>query len=145
MTDKTRHAGSPNIMRLERPRSWVSFASQAALACFCCSQVAFAQDSPDSVKQAIDEAVAKVKPALVRIHVVSTHYGGGREMKSESTGSGAIITEDGCVITNHHVAGHATRLTCTLSNKEEVTAEPVGTDPLSDISVIRLKIGTDGI
>jgi len=97
------------------------------------------QETPDILRTKVDVAVAKVKPALVRIHVVWTTYGEGREIKYQATGSGAIIREDGYVVTNHHVAGHATRLFCTLSTKEEVEAELIGTDPLTDIAVIRLK------
>jgi len=80
-----------------------------------------------------------VKPSLVKIHVLSTSYHSGREIKKENTGSGTIISEDGYIITNHHVVGHAVRLLCILSNNEEIEAEPVGTDPLSDIAVIHLK------
>ena len=94
--------------------------------------------STPSLRAAVDEAVSKVKPALVRIHVVSRSYRGGREQKYVSSGSGVIIDEVGHVITNHHVAGHATRLMVTLSSKEEVEAELIGTDPLSDIAVIKL-------
>lgn len=92
----------------------------------------------EPLQTAIDEAVARVKPALVRVHVVSTYYNGGRELKYQSSGSGAIISPEGHVITNHHVAGHATRIVCTMSDRSEVEAELVGTDPLSDIAVIKL-------
>ena len=78
-------------------------------------------------------------PALVRIHVVSTEYSEGREVKLQAVGSGAIITKDGFLITNHHVAGHAARIFCTLWNREEIEAELVGTDPLTDIAILRLK------
>jgi serine protease Do len=94
---------------------------------------------PDSVRAAVDEAVARVKPALVRIHVVQYYYGGGREVKYEASGSGAIITPEGHVVTNHHVAGNTKHLLCTLSDKREVEADLVGTDPLSDIAVIKLR------
>lgn len=100
---------------------------------------AHAQEAPDVLRAKVDVAVAKVKPALVRIHVVWTTYGEGREIKYQATGSGAIVREDGYIVTNHHVAGHATRLFCTLSTKEEVEAELIGTDALTDIAVIRLK------
>ena len=96
------------------------------------------QEISKDIKEAIDNAVSKVRPALVRIHVVSTYYQQGRETKSQSSGSGAIITPDGYVITNHHVAGHATSLTCTLSTKEEIDAKLIGTDPLTDIAIIKL-------
>ncbi len=93
----------------------------------------------ESLHKEIDAAIAKVKPALVRIFVVSTDYSEGREIKFEESGSGVIISKDGYIITNHHVAGHATRLVCTLANKEEVDAELIGTDPLADISIIKIK------
>jgi len=92
-----------------------------------------------ALKASVDHAVNMVNPALVRIRVVSTEYADGREMKYQSTGSGAIITREGHIITNHHVAGHATRLFCTMADKEEIEADLVGTDPLTDISVIKLK------
>ncbi len=102
-----------------------------------------AQQIPESLREAVDLAVSKVKPSLVRIHVVSTSYREGRELKCESFGSGVIVTEEGHVVTNHHVAGHATRLVCTMSNREEIDAELLGSDPLTDIAVIKL-LPTDG-
>ena len=101
--------------------------------------ITVADDSVDPVRQAIDAAVARVKPALVRIQVVATQYYQGREVKYEASGSGVIISKEGHVITNHHVAGHATRIVVILPSNEEVPAELVGTDALADISVLKLK------
>lgn len=109
----------------------------AALAAICCGLAAAAAPA-DPIRAAIDQAVARVRPSLVRIHVVEPRYWGGREVKSESFGSGTIITPAGHVITNHHVAGHALRLMVTLPDNEEIPAVLVGTDPLSDIAIIRL-------
>ena len=111
----------------------------AFISLFLTAGVTFAADPTDPVRQAIDTAVARVKPALVRIQVVATQYFQGREVKYEASGSGVIITKDGYVITNHHVAGHATRIVVILPSNEEVPAELVGTDPLADISVLKLK------
>ena len=58
------------------------------------------------------QAVENVYPAIVRIEVVSEQGSGGRMMKSRSTGSGVIVSKEGRVVTNHHVAGKATRITC---------------------------------
>ena len=106
------------------------------------SHRAFAADPiepVDPVRRQIDEAVARVKPALVRIKVVATQYYQGREVKFEASGSGVIISKEGHVITNHHVAGHATRIVVILPSNEEIPADLVGTDPLADISVLKLK------
>lgn len=100
--------------------------------------------TPNGLTPEIEQAIEKVKPALVRILVVSTEYSSGREVKSESSGSGVIISREGYVVTNHHVAGHAVRLFCTLADRSEVEAQLIGTDALSDIAVIQLESRPDG-
>src|SRR5882672_4428948 len=98
-----------------------------------------APEIPSNVRASLDAAITRMRPALVRIHVVSTEYHEGRELKMQAVGSGAIISKDGYLVTNHHVAGHGARMVCTLWNREEIEAELVGTDPLTDISVLKLK------
>lgn len=98
-----------------------------------------AQRPPANVRAIVDQAIARLRPSLVRIQVVFTEYREGRELKMQAVGSGAIITKEGHIITNHHVAGHAVRIICTLWDREEVEAELVGTDPLTDIAIIKLK------
>ena len=88
---------------------------------------------------AVDVALSKVAPSLVRIHVVSVEFQEGREIKREAAGSGTIISADGHVLTNHHVAGKTRAIICTLATREEIPAELVGTDPLSDIAILKLK------
>ena len=102
--------------------------------------VAFGQDSQEKT-QAIAELL---RPTLVRIHVVDTAAVEGHEVRQESFGSGVIVTPDGCVVTNHHVAGKAIWLSATLSDKSEVEATLIGTDPLADVAVIRLAPRRDG-
>jgi serine protease Do len=97
-----------------------------------------ASTSPEQTAE-VQAALGKVAPSLVRIHVVSVDFQDGRELKREASGSGTIITPDGLVITNHHVAGRTRAIRCTLANREEIPAELVGTDPLSDIAVLRLR------
>ncbi|HEY3297930.1 MAG TPA: trypsin-like peptidase domain-containing protein, partial [Armatimonadota bacterium] len=95
-------------------------------------------DDMDGVQREVMSAVAAVAPELVRIHVVSIDDRDGREVKDEAFGSGVIVSEDGYVITNHHVAGHAKLITCTMPDRTEIDARLVGTDALTDIAVIQL-------
>ncbi|MDQ3417393.1 MAG: PDZ domain-containing protein [Acidobacteriota bacterium] len=88
---------------------------------------------------AVEAALAKVAPSLVRIHVVTISHADGREIKREASGSGTIITPEGHVVTNHHVAGKTRSIICTLPTREEVPADLVGTDPLSDIAILKLR------
>jgi serine protease Do len=113
----------------------------AAVFLISVARVASAQPAAPAPEQSaeVQAALAKVAPSLVRIHVVSVEFQDGRELKREASGSGTIITPDGLVITNHHVAGRTRAITCTLANREEIPAELVGTDPLSDIAVLRLR------
>src|SRR5687768_14707494 len=90
----------------------------------------------------IDVALSRVSPSLVRIHVVSVDHQDGRELKREAAGSGTIISAEGHVLTNHHVAGRTRAIICSLATREEVAAELVGTDPLSDIAILKLKPAT---
>jgi len=92
-----------------------------------------------AAETSLPPGVAAVRPALVRILVATANYDDGREGKSEEAGSGVIITPRGDIVTNHHVAGQSKRLICTLADRREVEADLVGTDPLTDISVIRLR------
>ncbi|MBI5384497.1 MAG: PDZ domain-containing protein [Verrucomicrobia bacterium] len=96
----------------------------------------------EAERAAIQRAVDAVYPALVRIHVVYEEGREGRMEKNRATGSGAIISEDGYVLTNHHVAGRATRVVCRLSNREEVDAVVVGTDALSDLCILKLDLAS---
>jgi len=89
---------------------------------------------------AVARAIARVYPSLVQIHVLSTYSEGGREKKAGATGSGVIISAEGHVITNHHVVGRATSIRVILPTREELEATLVGTDPLSDIAVVKLDV-----
>ena len=90
-------------------------------------------------KAELDEARRKVYPALVNIAVVFRYFDGGRAQRVPAGGSGVIISPDGYVLTNFHVAGHTTHITCTLSSGESLDAQVIADDPLSDLSVLKLR------
>lgn len=101
-----------------------------------------AETESAALRRAIDQAVAKVYPSLVRIHVVRMEPSSGRMKKFQSGGSGVVISKQGHVITNHHVAGKARRLVCRMPDGEEIEADLIGTDPLADIAVIKLDLAS---
>ena len=63
--------------------------------------------------------------------------------QSQSIGTGFLISEDGYLLTNHHVVDGADEVTVKLSDRREFKAKVVGSDPQSDVAV--LKIAADGL
>ena len=55
-----------------------------------------------------------------------------------SLGSGVIVDPKGYIITNNHVVEGATRIKVSVAGGEEYTAKVIGTDPVSDIAVIKI-------
>jgi serine protease Do len=62
-----------------------------------------------------------------------------RERREQGMGSGVIVSSDGYVLTNNHVVSEAQEIKVTLFDKREFDADVVGTDPKSDVAVIRIK------
>lgn len=114
--------------------------------------------------QAMAEVVEAVKPAIVNISIVKTdrimstpfapfyddpffrkffgdrfnHKGTPRERKSVSLGSGVVVSPDGLILTNNHVIKDADKIKVVLSDKREFVGKVIGSDPKTDLSVIRI-------
>lgn len=58
------------------------------------------------------------------------------------TGSGVIVSPDGYIVTNNHVISHANQLTVTLNNNKTYEASVVGTDPNTDIALLKITSDT---
>lgn len=61
-----------------------------------------------------------------------------RNRRENSLGSGVIVSNDGYIITNNHVIAKADEIKVLLSDKREFIGKVVGTDPKSDIAVIKI-------
>ncbi|RMF56742.1 MAG: PDZ domain-containing protein [Calditrichaeota bacterium] len=100
----------------------------------------FAQNELLPLQKQIYFARDQVLPALVHVEPIKKVYSYGEKQHALVTGSGVIFSPDGYVLTNHHVAGDAEKVWCTLSNKKRITATVVGSDPSTDIAVLRLSL-----
>jgi serine protease Do len=61
-----------------------------------------------------------------------------REQRQKSLGSGVIVSPEGYILTNNHVVDGATDVRVTLSDKREFKTRVIGTDPKTDIAVLRI-------
>src|SRR5215472_11127847 len=62
-----------------------------------------------------------------------------RERRERSLGSGVIVSPEGYILTNNHVVDGATDIRVTLSDKREFKATIIGTDPKTDVAVLRVE------
>jgi serine protease Do len=62
-----------------------------------------------------------------------------KDRREQSLGSGVIVSPEGYVLTNNHVVDGATDVKVTLSDKRELKAQVVGTDPKTDVAVLKLE------
>jgi serine protease Do len=63
---------------------------------------------------------------------------GPEEFKRRGHGSGVIVSEDGYILTNNHVVENASEVEVRLYDDKEFEAEVIGTDPLTDIAVLKI-------
>jgi len=111
------------------------------------------------------ELAEHAKPGVVNIQTEKTIKGGGRvfkhffgqpfggqndmfdnffnqrpqSRKEKSLGSGFIISKDGYIVTNNHVIKDADQIKVILHDKKQYDAEIIGTDPVTDLALIKIK------
>jgi serine protease Do len=61
-----------------------------------------------------------------------------RPQRQEGEGSGVIVSADGYIVTNNHVVDGATEVTVQTSDKRELKAKVIGTDPKTDVALVRV-------
>lgn len=123
----------------------------------------------DRSARAFSRVVKDVKPAVVHIAVTSTvetnseyeqffnhpfferFFGPEyrfqdpqrRKRQQQGAGSGFIIDREGHILTNNHVVEKADKITVTLNDNSEVEATLIGTDPKSDVALIKIDVDHD--
>jgi len=123
------------------------------------------QKISESRQTAITRAVEKVSPCIVGINVEEVReiqdpfanfwgndpffrqfFGdrgqqGPQKQIVRGLGSGYIISNDGYILTNDHVAGNATKISVTLTTGETVSAKLIGSDPNTDVALLKIDKG----
>lgn len=124
---------------------------------FYLSSTFTATKSYASLKAFNDEMISvcdKVLPTVVSISVVqkksSQKFGNQfffgfpfgpqmpRNYQAKSSGSGVIIDKKGYIVTNNHVVKNAEKITVTLNNRKEYKCKVIGTDPATDLALIKI-------
>jgi S1-C subfamily serine protease len=90
----------------------------------------------DAYSRTVTAVVARVAPAVAHVHVEARR--GGRRARQSGAGSGFLITPDGYLITNSHVAGDASAIEITLADGRSAGADVVGDDPDSDLALLKV-------
>ncbi len=62
-----------------------------------------------------------------------------REYQVQGLGSGFLISPDGYILTNHHVAGNASEIIVTMSGGKKYDAEIIGADKITDVALLKIK------
>ncbi len=78
---------------------------------------------------------------------IEDFFGGGdffgrNHYRKSGAGSGVIISSDGYIVTNNHVAGFADDITVTTTDGKKYNAKKIGTDPASDLALLKIEAGS---
>src|SRR5690554_5398031 len=112
-----------------------------------------------SRQTAITRAVEHAAPAVVSINVIEVRqvrvrdpFAGDpffeyffgrrdrvRQQQVQGVGSGFVVSPDGYIVTNDHVAGNATRIVVSFPDGREMEGRLVGTDPENDVALVKVE------
>jgi len=117
--------------------------------------------NPRQLSRSLQRAARLVRPSV--LNITTERYSDGARNGSlvrmleevfqqqqkptleQTYGTGFVVREDGIALTNHHVVANAKRVMVRLYDGREVSAVVIGTDPLTDVAVLRLGAHPDGL
>ena len=123
----------------------------------------YTNDASNVPSTDFERSAAKASPAVVHIKVLKTmgsqgQFGfpsdnsddgsgdmsyndnnSGNSSREVASGSGVLVNANGYIVTNNHVVNNADELMVTLNDKNDYKAKVIGTDPASDLAVIKIE------
>jgi S1-C subfamily serine protease len=90
----------------------------------------------------VNEIYERSAPGVVRVNATSASAFSGT---TPALGSGFVIDKAGHIVTNYHVVRGADRVTVSFSNRDTVAAKVVGTDPSTDLAVLRVAASSSAL
>lgn len=123
-------------------------------------RAAVADELYQSRQTAITRAVEHAAPAVVSINVIEVRQvrvrdpfagdpffeyffgrrdGQVRQQQVQGVGSGFVVSPDGYIVTNDHVAGNATRIMVSFPDGREMEGRLIGTDPENDVALVKVE------
>jgi S1-C subfamily serine protease len=98
----------------------------------------------DAYSRAITGAVDRVSPAVVHLEIIARGSSRRGRGDVQGSGSGFFVTPDGFLLTNSHVVAGASGVRATLSDGAAYTAHVVGSDPDTDLAVLKVDHSAPG-
>ena len=126
------HAPPASVLVLGVLAAWLAFPGRGVCAGTAPRTLANLQDVILRAKQ-------RVYPALVHVRPIREEFTRGEKRRLVVIGSGVIISPDGLVVTNSHVAEKAVEIRCVLADKTQVSAKVMGLDPDTDLALLQLQ------
>lgn len=104
----------------------------------------------NSRRNAITRAIEAVSPAVVGVNASKLQrryvdpwfrlFYGEQYSLMPVLGSGFIISPDGYILTNDHVAGNSEEISITMTNRDKIPARLIGTDPVTDLALLKIDV-----
>ncbi len=101
-----------------------------------------AQDRVDFVR-VINSAKQRVYPVIVYLKPIQETFEEGEQAERQVIGSGVIVSPDGYVVTNYHIAEKVTKIRAVLFDEQQVTVSVVGQDQDTDLALLKLDLAEE--
>ena len=98
-----------------------------------------AVDAVVYVRVKATETMQEMPSSIFDFFFGTPQQGAPRQREKIGSGSGVIIREDGYIVTNNHVIEGASEIEVTLNNNEKYSAVLVGTDPATDVALLKVE------